>query len=464
MPPQIALFLWFFLLVALLLFDPAREPESSTALWIPVFWIFFVASRLPSQWLGNSANISAQALEDGNPLDRAALSFLILLALVTLISRSFSWSGFFSKNLCLMVFLLFALVSFTWSDYPLIALKRWLRDLGNYFVILVVLSDPRPFEAVRGVLRRFCFIFIPLSVVLVKYFPALSRYYGTWSGVPEYIGAATSKNMLGNVCMISGIYFLWDTVTRWAGRKEPRQKWAIRLNLFFLLMTLWLLNLSQSATSKVCLVLGCLVILAVYSGWGHRHLTLIRALVPATFCLYVLLAYGLDLNGAMVSRLGRDPTLTDRTLIWKAVWNQHTNPVLGTGYESFWLGPRLRSVWQSVPGINETHNGYLDIYANLGIIGCLLLLAFLVASYQTIGARFSTSFPLAALGIAIWAVSLFYNVTEAAFSGGIVWLTLLLCGLALPERQTEQLERPVRTIVPAKRHSNASLSTISQQR
>ncbi len=46
-----------------------------------------------------------------------------------------------------------------------------------------------------------------------------------------------------------------------------------------------------------------------------------------------------------------------------------TNPLLGTGYESFWLGPRLQWFWQhaGLGHINEAHNGYLEVYLNLGI-------------------------------------------------------------------------------------------------
>lgn len=52
MPPTIALFIWLVLLLALLRFDPAKDPEISAAIWVPVIWIFFLATRLPSQWWG----------------------------------------------------------------------------------------------------------------------------------------------------------------------------------------------------------------------------------------------------------------------------------------------------------------------------------------------------------------------------------------------------------------------------
>ena len=101
-------------------------------------------------------------------MDRTIYSALILLAIGILMSRSFKWGSFFSRNLALMAFLSFALLSVFWSDFPFVAFKRWFRDFGNYLVILVVLSDPRPLEAVRTLLRRFCYLLIPLSVLLIS--------------------------------------------------------------------------------------------------------------------------------------------------------------------------------------------------------------------------------------------------------------------------------------------------------
>lgn len=64
MPPSLALFLWFILLVALLRFDPAKDSGTSLALWVPVTWMFILGTRLPSQWLGGQV---------GQPRHRRAL-------------------------------------------------------------------------------------------------------------------------------------------------------------------------------------------------------------------------------------------------------------------------------------------------------------------------------------------------------------------------------------------------------
>jgi exopolysaccharide production protein ExoQ len=431
MTPSAALLGWLILLIALLRFDPAREPETSPALWVPIIWLFIAGSRLPSQWLGINPRVNA--LEEGNSVDRTVYTTLIVLAIGILLSRSFRWAEFFSQNIALTAFVSFALVSVLWSDYPLIAFKRWIRDLGDYFVVLVVLSDRRPADAVRTVLRRVCYLLIPLSVVFVKYFPALGIHYSVWTGAPEFAGVTTSKNTLGGICLLSGLVFFWDTAMRWSNRKRPREKRIILVNLALLTMTLWLLDLSSSATAQVCLVLGCLVILATHSEALRRHPGFLQTLIPAGYILYLIVTFGLGLTGELASAVGRDPTLTGRTVIWKAVLSTGTNPLLGTGYESFWLGPRLAHVWtQTGPGINETHNSYLDIYVNLGLIGLFILICILIVSFKKICRELKRVSNLGSFGAAVWAVTVFAGTTEVVMKNGLPWMVFLL-GTLVPQ-------------------------------
>ena len=382
--------------------------------------------------------MAAQALEEGNPLNLTISSALILLAIGILVSRRFKWDHFLARNVVLMALLSFALLSVLWSDFPFVALKRWFRDLGNYLVILVALSDRRPLEAVRTLLRRLFFLLIPLSVVLIKYYPGLGKSWDPWTGIAEYSGVTTGKNMLGALCLVSGLFFFWDTVTRWADRKERRTKRIILVNVVFIAMTLWLLNVSNSATSRVCLVVGCLVIAAAHSKPVKRRPALLTVLIPLGICGYLLLAvgFGVDVSAVVAEAVGRDPTLTDRTKIWAFVLGMHTNPLVGAGYESFWLGPRLEYFWQysGLGHINEAHNGFLEVYLNLGIIGLSLLGWFLIASYRTICRRLERFSSFGSLNLALWTTLLFYSATEASFRSGLMWLTFLMGAIAVPER------------------------------
>jgi O-antigen ligase len=436
MPPSLALILWLVLLVTLFCFDPAKDRGTSPALWVPLIWMFFLGTRLPSQWLGGPMGTVEQALEDGDPLNRSISFGLILLAIGILASRSFKWGSFFARNAALSAFLLFALVSVLWSDYSFVAFKRWFRDLGNYAVILVALSDPRPLEAVRTLLRRLCYLIIPLSVLIIKYYLNIGRVYETWTGNAQIVGPTTSKNMLGVACLISGLFFFWDTMARWSDRKQQRTRRILLVNIAFIGMTLWVMNMAKSTTSNVCLVLGCLVIAAAHSKLFQRHPNFLKVLVPASFCLYLILSLGLGMSGSMAAAVGKDATLTDRTKIWATLFRMDTDPLLGAGYESFWMGPRLHSFWRTsgLQGINEAHNGYLEVYINLGLIGLVLFSIFLISSYLSIWRSLKPFSGLASLALALWTIMLFYSVSEAGFRSGLMWVTFLLGAIAVPGR------------------------------
>jgi O-antigen ligase len=301
-------------------------------------------------------------------------------------------------------------------------------------VVMVVLSDPRPSEAVRIVLRRVCYLLIPLSIALIKYYPNLGRGFSDWGG-QEYTGVSTSKNMLGALCLVSGIFFFWDTITRWHQRSEALIRRVILVNIAFIGMTLWLLNLSESNTSTICLAMGCLVIVAVHSRFGRRHSGCLKVLAPSSFILYVILAQGFGMAGQLSEAVGRSADMSDRTQIWQVLLSVPVNPLLGTGYQSFWLGPRVQWVWARLGGDNvlSAHNGYLQIYLDLGLIGLLLLCTFLIATYRKICKQLNSFAPLGSLGLGLWTLLLFYNVTEASFEVTLLFTSFLLVAIPTPE-------------------------------
>ena len=91
----------------------------------------------------------------------------------------------------------YCLVTIVWSDFPLVAFKRWTKAVGDFVMVLLVVTDKQPTIAFKRLLTRTSFFLIPLSVLFIKYIPDLGRVYGIWLGEAHYTGVTTNKNTLG---------------------------------------------------------------------------------------------------------------------------------------------------------------------------------------------------------------------------------------------------------------------------
>lgn len=436
MNPTLALSLWFLFVAYLLGKDSSFFGPSSRVLWVPLIWMMITGSRLVSQWLDLGSHTSGiDAYQEGNSVDRLVFSLLIILAVYILHKRRVTILGTIRSNLALSLLLIYSLVSFLWSDFPLVSLKRWIRDLGMYLMILVVVTESDPVPALKTVLRKFSYILISLSVILIKYFPDIGKGYSQWTGQAFFMGVTTTKNMLGNVCLVAGLYFVWDTLGRlrrrsWSNRTERQ---VLGINFLFLFLTFWLLNLADSATSTMTLILGLIIILLVNLPAVRRRRRNFTKYATAGIILAVVLQASFGLSGEGIKMAGRDSTLTGRTELWSDLLKVPINPLLGAGYESFWLGERLERIWQiHTWHPNQAHDGYLEVYLNLGWIGVFLLICFLLGSYSRACKRVTTNLEVGAVSIAFFFVLILYNVTEAAFKSHLVWFTFLLFSMTAP--------------------------------
>jgi O-antigen ligase len=147
----------------------------------------------------------------------------------------------------------------------------------------------------------------------------------------------------------------------------------------------------------------------------------------------------MGLGAGLLKIMGRDPTLTDRTQIWDLLLALTTNTWFGTwfgtGFENFWLGPRLDKIWSMYRwGPAQAHNGYIEIFLNLGWIGIALLAVILLIGYRTVIAGLRRSPSTGSLMLAYFVVGIVYNFTEAAFFriSAPVWFALLLVITKVP--------------------------------
>jgi O-antigen ligase len=435
MPQAIAALVFASGILGLLWLDRERKSRVSPALWIAVVWVSIGASRAVSQWLriGPVIESSDQYL-DGSPLDRLILTGLLAAGLVVLLTRSRRVGALLRANGPLLVLLLYCAVSVLWSAYPFVAFKRWTKALGNVVMVLVVLTDPDPAAAVRRLLARSAFLLVPLSVLFVKYYPDLGRGYNAWTWTPYYVGVSTNKNGLGAICLVFGLGSCWRFLEALRGEERPRVMGPLVAHGVVLALVAWLFWKANSATAVACFLIGAGLI-AFTARRGRAARPLVVHVFAAGIVLISLVGVFLAPEVGLLQAVGRDPTLTGRTALWEEVLRIAGDPWFGVGFESFWLGERVKSLWEAHwwrP--NEAHNGYLEIFLTLGWVGVALFSFVMAWGYRNVVRSLRRNPGLGRLRLAYWMVAVLYNVSEAAFKVmHPVWITFLLAVIVTPD-------------------------------
>jgi exopolysaccharide production protein ExoQ len=433
MPPPVATVVCILLILGLFWLDRDPKARTSAALWISTVWLLLASSRSVSQWLGIGSPLGSEQLLEGNPIDRQVYTGLLAVGLFVLICRSRQVGRLLRANLPLVVFFLYCVISLLWSDYPDVAFKRWTKALGDLVMVLIVLSDREPIAAVKHLLARATFFLVPVSVLFIKYYPDLGRSYGQWDWKTYYAGVTTNKNSLGMICLLFGLGSAWRFLAALHSRAKHRTRQLVAHGVI-LAMVIWLFWMANSMTSLACFLVASVLLLATHIRVVARRPAAVHFLVGAVICVCVSVLF-LGLGPGVLETMGRNSTLTDRTGIWAMVLGMTKNPLLGTGFESFWLGPRLQKIWSVYSwGPEEAHNGYIEIFLNLGWIGIVLLAVVIATGYRTVLAAFRRKLPTGNLVLAYFVVGVVYNFTEAAFFRMMtpVWILFLLAITRVP--------------------------------
>jgi exopolysaccharide production protein ExoQ len=418
MSPSLASLVYACAIAGLFYLDRDKSIRTSKALWLPVLYLWAIGSRPVSMWLGMSPPTGADTQMEGSPVDGAFFQILLIAALCVLAHRGRRTLTFLNANFPILIYFLFCLSSVIWSDYPGPALRKWIKAIGDLAMILIVLTDLQPVAALRRIFSRVGFILLPMSILLIKYYPLLGRRYGAWDGAQTNIGVTLDKNLLGVITFVLSLGAAWRVLGLLSGDEAPTDRRRHLLAQGTLLAVgVWLLTLAHSATSLASFILGIGLLLATRLRVFRRKAAAVHVLVLSlivTASLVLLLGGG----ASAAQALGRDPTLTGRTEIWAAVISLASNPLVGAGFESFWLNPRVHEkLWQLFPGLplNEAHDGYIEVYLNLGWIGVGLIALMLVDAYRRAVKTFRRTPALGGLLVAFVLTAVTYSLTEAGF-------------------------------------------------
>lgn len=391
--------------------DVAARPGISGAVWIPTVWLAILASRPFSLWfdLGGSATL------EGSPLDRAVFFALMTAAVLVLARRPVPWGDVVRHNWPLLLFYGYLLVSVCWAHSPFVSLRRWGKEAGNILIVLLILSEREPVQALRAVFVRCACVLLPLSVVLIRHFPDLGRRYSQHSGGLEVTGVTTQKNALGATVLVCALILLFDWLER---RRQPGADARLPPSMalpVLLVLALWLLALSQSRTSMLALGLAAMLLLSPLLPVVRRQVARIVPLLVIGVTLLLSLEVVFEWSRPAVAELGREMTFTGRTDVWRELLALRTDPLIGTGFMSLWDDPQHRGrlpEWVAF----SAHNGYLEVYLAGGFLGVGLLLILLASTARRLHRGLARPTPWAVAGVAIFTATLVANCAESHFA------------------------------------------------
>jgi exopolysaccharide production protein ExoQ len=433
LPPSLASFVTVAFIVFLFRRDIRERPNVTCALWLPVLWLVISCSRSFSVWL-NILGLpvpGAQSAEEGSPVDQFFYLAVATAGFYVLNKRQVQLLEIVRNNGWVIALFLYCFISIAWSDFPLRSFKQWIKILGHPIMGLIVLTEPDPIEALKRLMKRCAYVVVPVSILWIKYYPRLGQSYSPW-GAQMNTGIAIHKNLLGADCLLLGFFFFWYLLQTWKTERNTQRRNELRLIAGFLIGIWWLLLKAHSATSNVCLFVAILMV--VFVGIRSVNKNLIGTYMLAVLVIFASLELTFGVSGDLSETLGRGSGLSGRTELWTQLLKLDTNPILGTGFESFWMGERLErleGIFFFIP--NEAHNGYLEIYLSLGLIGLSILIGLIIATFWRIRAGLFRNFEWARYRLGFLAAVVLFNCTEAGFKTyNPIWFVFYLIALEYP--------------------------------
>jgi exopolysaccharide production protein ExoQ len=303
---------------------------------------------------------------EGNPEWRLILTISYFGVAMVLIPWYRETLFVLRRNWSLVVLVLFALLSSLWADMPDLVFRKAIGVFGTT-LLGIALAVRFSFQDQLRILSWLFRIIAVLSLVCILLLPSYGiSKEGEWQGIFEY------KNALGSMMALS-ILVEWQ---RPAGGRTSKI-----LKIFAVLLSAVLLRFSDSITPALAII-AALLLIEIYKFATLRHRIPLYAF---SLAIAIVVAAGVMVltanSDSVAGAVGRSSNLTGRTEIWSAVVSViPKRPILGYGYSGFWLGasPESIAINQVMRGwVMYSHNGYLEMQLNLGVVGSLLTFAFL---------------------------------------------------------------------------------------
>ncbi len=359
-----------------------------------------------------------------NPVARFIKVGLLLAGWSLVLSRlSVARRVMAETNVFFRIFLGLVPLSYLWSISPADTLLRFVAILTVLGVCLGYCSagwHPRRFQAVV----RPCISLILLASLLAGIaYPDVVKEHGEGTLMNAWRGLTQQKNEFGQLASFGTIFWVHAALARDA----PLWK-----TLPMGLMAAWCLLLSRSSTSLLSTAFAAILLLMLLRSPPslRRYMPYLVGLFAGAVLAYALavlrLVPGLTtlLLEPIAALTGKDTTFSNRSTIWTII-KEHIqlHPLFGTGYGAYWIGPVPTSPSYEFIGRmyfypSESHNGYLEMVNDLGFVGLMVLIGFLVVFVRQALQLLQADRAQGALFIGLFFQQAIMNLSEST------WLTV----------------------------------------
>ncbi|MEQ9671204.1 O-antigen ligase family protein [Coleofasciculus sp. G2-EDA-02] len=331
-------------------------------------------------------------------------------------------------SFCLYLFIIS--ISFAWSGTPAYTLKSALV-LVTTTVCFIYVGQRYSMKSLFNI------VLLHQTLLLILSFVYQSEAGGGWSGVLSH------KNPFSFAMALSTILLYIQSV------RLPQYK-----IIFGFLSALGAFCVFIKANSGM----GKVVLIVLFTLLGF--LRFIKRLPPrvAFACMGLFLAIGISLvilithnaEYLIVEKLGKDMTLTGRTLFWPIIVNIiNRQPLLGYGYDGFWQpwrgedDPASPIVLPNGFVPQHSHNGYLDIGLESGWLGLsLFIITLMINVYYGVLHLTQSKDPAAVMPLVIFTWIVLINVTENGINDlSVSWVFLVLMTTRLTMEMAENNSR-----------------------
>lgn len=335
------------------------------------------------------------------------------------------------KYIITILFLIFLGATLIWSPNKFEALKLYINLLGPiaYFILFFIINDKK--NSIK-ILFNYSILVVLSDIISLTILGDVG--YMSEGGAHVVRGIHLSRSTMIiylNFCIFIFLYYL--NLVKNISYKEKYKA------IILIVISLILIILSKSSTGIVTVALFLPLLLVL----KRKKLAkiILKISIMVAMLLPVINITSSFLNEIITNIFGKNLTFSGRRYIWDyALQKLSTHPIRGNGFNSteYLLKDKVIPIYERVA--SHTHNGFLELFLQTGLIGVILLISIIIITYKY---TFRLERKEANLVRAYIVVFVVFNFMEPYILNSVsvitLWLPLLFLITINNKRNKEQI-------------------------